>query len=103
TGVGANNPPTVSITSPGEDASFTVPTNITITASASDLDGAISKVEFFDGEMKLGQRSGAPYTFVWNNVPVGYHILTAVATDTNADFSSSMPVAIFVNGTGGSL
>jgi hypothetical protein len=103
TGVGANNPPTVSITSPGENASFTVPTNITITASASDLDGAISKVEFFDGAMKLGQSTGAPYTFIWNDAPVGYHALTAVATDTNAEFSSSMPVEIFVNGSGGSL
>jgi len=103
TGVGVNNPPIVSITSPSEDASFTAPANITITASASDLDGAISKVEFFDGAMKLGQSTVSPYALTWNNAPLGYHVLTAVATDTNAEFSSSMPVEIFVNGSGGSL
>ena len=102
-GVGANNPPVVSITSPAENATFTAPANITITANASDLDGAISKVEFFDGATKLGQSTSSPYILNWNNASLGYHVLTAVATDTNADFSSSMPVEIFVNGSGGSL
>ena len=103
TATNANNPPFVSITSPTENATFTAGTNIMIKAEASDLDGSIAKVEFYDGSTKLGTALSSPYTFAWNNVPAGYHVLTAVATDTNADFSSSMPVEIFINGSGGSL
>jgi hypothetical protein len=103
TATNANNPPFVSITSPTENATFTAGTNLTIKGDASDLDGSIAKVEFYDGNTKLGTVNSSPYNFAWNNVPSGYHVLTAVATDNNADFSSSMPVEIFVNGTGGIL
>jgi len=103
TATNANNPPFVSITSPTEDSTFNAGTTITITASASDLDGSIAKVEFYDGNTKLGADTSSPYGFDWTDVPAGYHVLSAVATDTNADFSSSLPVEIFVNGTGGSL
>ena len=103
TGSGANNPPFASITSPTENSTFSTPGNITIAATATDVDGAVSKVEFYDGEMKLGEDTTSPYSFIWNNPAPGYHVLTAVATDTNGNFSSSMPVEIFVNGAGGAL
>ena len=103
TSTGANNPPIVSITSPTENDTFTASANITITADASDLDGKVAKVEFYDGATKLGEDTSSPYSFSWNGVPAGYHVLTAVATDTNANFSTSVPVEIFVNGTGGAL
>ncbi|MBI3853895.1 MAG: Ig-like domain-containing protein [Verrucomicrobia bacterium] len=104
TAVGANNPPIVSITSPTNNATYTAGANITINADASDLDGSVTKVEFYDGANKLGEdMTGSPYSFTWNNVPAGYHVLTAVATDNQADFSYSQPVEIFVNTSGGSL
>ncbi len=103
TSSGANNPPIVSITSPTENATITASANITITADASDFDGKVAKVEFYDGPDKLGADTTSPYSYSWNSVPAGYHVLTAVATDTNADFSISEPVEIFVNGTGGTL
>src|ERR1044071_5823811 len=103
TATNANNPPFVSITSPTENAAFAAGSNLIIQTDASDLDGSLAKVEFYDGNTKLGTVNSSPYNFAWNNVPAGYHVLTAVATDNNADFSSSMPVEIFVNGTGGSL
>jgi len=46
TAPGANNPPIVSITTPTENATFAAPTDISLTASAYDFDGTISKVEF---------------------------------------------------------
>ena len=45
--------PAVSITSPANNASFIAPANITINATASDSDGTISKVEFFQGTTLL--------------------------------------------------
>jgi hypothetical protein len=100
---GANNPPIVSISSPTNNATYTTPANLTITADAMDLDGTVTKVEFYDGANKLGQDTNSPYSFTWNSAPAGYHVLTAVATDNSADFSTSMPVEIFVNNSGGSL
>src|SRR5882724_4654684 len=67
TATNANNPPFVSITSPTENATFTAGTNIMIKAEASDLDGSIAKVEFYDGSTKLGTALSSPYTFAWNN------------------------------------
>jgi hypothetical protein len=103
TSANANNPPSVSVVSPVENSTFEAGTNITISANASDPDGAISQVEFFDGNVKLGTSFASPYDFVWTNVPAGLHVLKAVATDTNAEFSASMPVEILVYGNGGSL
>src|SRR5712692_1227285 len=100
---GADNPPIVSITSPTNNATYTTPVNLTIMADAMDLDGAVTKVEFYDGAKKLGTDTTSPYNFTWNSVPAGYHVLTAVATDNSANFSTSMPVEIFVNSSGGSL
>ena len=47
------------------------PANITINANASDSDGTVSKVEFFNGATKLGESLDAPYSFAWNNVAAG--------------------------------
>src|SRR5678815_3114076 len=44
-----NVAPTVSITSPVANATFNAPAGITISASATDADGSISKVEFYNG------------------------------------------------------
>src|SRR5205823_1171849 len=103
TSTSANNPPIVSIAKPVENATYAASANLAITAEASDFDGMVTKVEFYDGANKLGEATTSPYSYAWNDVPPGYHVLTAVATDTNADFSTSVPVEIFVNGGGGTL
>lgn len=101
--VGANNPPLVTLTNPANYASFAAPATIDLGAKASDLDGTISKVEFFEASTKLGEASVSPYHYAWNNVPKGRHFLSAVATDNGGETSTSPPVEIFVYGTGGSL
>src|SRR5207247_1362085 len=44
---GPNTAPMVSLTSPANNAVFTVGANISLAASASDADGIVSKVQFF--------------------------------------------------------
>ena len=46
---GTNQPPTVSITGPAAGATFTAPATIAVTATASDTDGTIAKVDFYRG------------------------------------------------------
>ena len=36
--------------------------------TASDSDGTVAKVEFFNGTTKLGQDTTAPYGFTWSGV-----------------------------------
>jgi uncharacterized repeat protein (TIGR01451 family) len=88
--------PAVSITSPANGAALTA-TSLTISASASDSDGSISKVEFFQGSTKLGEISSAPYDLVWSNVVGGNYSLTAVATDNLGRTTVSSAVGITVN------
>ena len=79
--------PVVNITTPVNNATFKAGQNITINASASDLDGTVAMVEFYDGVTKLGEDATAPYSFIWSTATLGNHTLTAKAID-NADAST---------------
>ena len=57
-----NEPPTVEVPPPGQ---FNRGTVIQINAAATDADGVVSKVEFYDGEKKLGETNAAPFEAVW--------------------------------------
>jgi PKD repeat protein len=92
-----NNLPTASITSPANGTVVNAPANISIAASAADNDGTISKVEFYQGAVKLGEDTTAPYTFNWTNVAAGSYTLTARATDNLGGVTTSSPVSIIVN------
>ncbi|WP_343302720.1 PQQ-dependent sugar dehydrogenase [Chitinophaga niabensis] len=99
TDAGGNISPAVSLTAPTNGASFTAPANITLTATATDSDGTVTKVEFFNGASKLGEDLDAPYSFAWNNVPAGTYSLTAKATDNAGGIGTSSP-AVNITVTG---
>lgn len=77
----ANQGPTVILTAPTEAAVFTVPATILLAAAASDPDGTIARVEFYQGLTRLGESAQAPFEYLWANVPPGAYSLTAQATD----------------------
>jgi len=79
--VKANQAPTVSLTSPSSGAAFTAPASIGLTASASDVDGSVQKVEFYNGTTLLGSATASPFAFTWSNVPAGSYSVSAVARD----------------------
>jgi len=93
----ANMPPSVSITSPANGATYTAPASVTITANASDSDGTVTKVDFYAGGTLLGTATSAPYSFTWTNVAAGSYSLTAVATDNGGATTTSTAIAITVN------
>lgn len=92
-----NQAPTVTLTSPANNAQFTAPASVGLTASAADADGSVSKVEFFSGATKLGERLSAPYAFTWTSVGAGSYALTAKATDNKGATTTSAVVNIQVN------
>lgn len=97
-GIVVNPPPTVSITSPANNATFTAGATITINASASD-NGSVSKVEFYNGSTLLGTDTSNPYSFTWSNVAAGSYNLTAKATDNQNASTTSSVIAITVGST----
>jgi hypothetical protein len=91
-----NQPPTVSITSPADGAIFGFKPTISITATATDGDGTVTRVQFFHGTTLLGQDTTVPYSYTWKNVPSGTHTLRARATDNAGAIATSAPVRITV-------
>ncbi|MDB5271882.1 MAG: peptidase domain protein [Chitinophagaceae bacterium] len=94
---GPNVAPIVFLTAPSNNAEFTAPANVILTASASDSDGNIVNVEFFEGNNKLGEAFSSPYALNWNNVAAGSYTLTAKATDNLGAYTISTVVSVLVN------
>lgn len=94
-----NIAPTVSITSPADNTSFATPVNITLTSTATDADGSVAKVEFYNGSTLLGTSTTSPYTFTWTSVPEGKYVITAKATDNSGAVTTSSPINLKVNPT----
>jgi GH35 family endo-1,4-beta-xylanase len=86
-----SKPPVVNLTAPVDKSSFTTLQTITLTATATDSDGNITKVEFYDGSTLLGSDDSAPYSFTSASLQAGTHSLTAKAND-NSGLSSTSPV-----------
>jgi glucose/arabinose dehydrogenase len=93
--VAVNEPPTVSVSSPANGASFQAPATLNIDAEANDPDGSVAKVDFFDGSVLLGSDGSFPYGLEADLAP-GAHDLTAVAMDNLGLSSTSLVVAVTV-------
>jgi type IV secretory pathway VirJ component len=85
------------ITSPTSGATFIAPATVTINANASDSDGTVAKVEFYQGATKLGEDTTSPYSYTWNSVAAGTYSLTVKATDNSGASTTSVAVSITVN------
>ena len=94
-----NMPPAVALTAPAHGTVFPNPTNITLTATATDSNGSVTNVEFFrEGTIKLGEDASSPYSIVWSNAPPGTYVLTARATGNLGATADSVPISITVRG-----
>lgn len=92
-----NAPPTVTLTAPTSGQTFpSGTTSVTLSANASDPDGAVTRVEFrVDGTL-VGTDTQAPYTFTATGLGPGSHTAQATAFD-NGDptLSASTPEVSF--------
>jgi len=93
-----NLAPTVTLTAPADGLVVLFPATLVLSATASDPDGSVLRVEFFaNGTNKLGEDVSAPYGFTWTNAAAGTHVLTAVVTDNLGSTGVSAPVTVVVN------
>jgi parallel beta-helix repeat protein len=84
----------VQITSPPHGASFPAGTMLQVSADATDLDGAVTGVNFYANGALTASDGKAPFRFDWAPAP-GTYQLFASATDTTGQTSSS-PAIRFV-------
>ena len=95
-----NAPPVVKLTSPTNSTVLVAPATFTLTADASDPDGSVKQVSFYANDHLLGRVTAAPYTYIWDKVPVGRYVITAVATDNQGTSSVPDYVKVQVNKSG---
>lgn len=94
--VAGNQPPVVSLVGPAAGATFAAPAQINVRATATDPDGAIAKVEFFLGSLRLADDPQSPYEAAIGPLPPGNYVLTARAFDNHGASTLSLPVPIIV-------
>jgi len=89
--------PTVNLTSPSNNATYTALATVAIAATATDSDGSISGVSFYNGSTLLGTVNASPYTYSWTNVAAGTYTITAKATDNSGGVSTTSALTVVVN------
>jgi hypothetical protein len=104
-----NDLPAVAIVTPTQNAKLKVSDPVVIEAQASDVDGSISQVEFFNGSTSLGTVNSTPWRLVLSSLAIGDYALKAVAKDDSGlvgnDSTTSSQVDVTVNPSisGGSI
>jgi hypothetical protein len=92
----SNASPTVTITSPADGATYRAPALLVVNAAASDSNGTVTQVEFFNGTASWGTDTSSPYTTSRFNIPAGTYVLRAVATDNRGATTTSAPITVTV-------
>ncbi|HWB94695.1 MAG TPA: Ig-like domain-containing protein, partial [Puia sp.] len=81
--------PSVTLTSPKNNAVIPEDGNITVTATASESGGSIARVEFYAGGTLIGSDSSAPYSITWFGNDPGNYTITARAIDGTGNTSTA--------------
>ena len=91
-------PPAVVLSSPANNAAFTLPATLSLAATVTNNGDAIARVQFLSNATNLiGQAMAIPYTLVWSNVVAGEFSLSAQVVLSNGLAVDSAPINIFVS------
>ena len=85
----------ISITNPTNGESQAGPGYYVIRTNASDSNGSIGKVSFYDNGNLIGTADAQPFSVDWKNASAGSYSLTAVASDAHGSKTSS-PVNVTI-------
>ncbi len=93
----SNPPPSVVLTGPAANSTFTATASVTMTADAAALYDTISQVNFYANSTFMGSANNLPYAVTATGLTAGSYSLTAVAVSSSGLMSTSAPVNIVVN------
>jgi len=91
-----NKVPTVRIVNPVTNTTKVGPAQYIVRAAAADVDGRVSKVEFYVGNTLIGVTNDQPYSVSWTDVLPGTYTLTARAFDNKGAATTSSVVTVTV-------
>ncbi len=91
----SNAVPTVSLTVPSSNSTFTEGKPVTLTASAGDFDGTIQQVEFYAGNVLISTVNAPPYSVQWNPAEGNYDIVVKAIDNEGAE-SYSKPISVVI-------
>ncbi|MDJ1491669.1 Ig-like domain-containing protein [Cytophagaceae bacterium DM2B3-1] len=92
--------PSVAVTAPAAGSVILKGTDLVVTATASDVDGSVTKVEFYNGTTLLGTDYSSPYSYTISQAATGTYTLTAIAYDDDNLKTQSASVQVKVVETG---
>lgn len=92
----ANTAPAAALSVAGSEGTYTAPAAITLNADASDSDGRVIRVDFYNGTAILGTVTNSPYSIKTVITALGNLTLSAVAIDNLGLSTTSAPVVIKV-------
>lgn len=92
-----NQPPRVTISSPGAQSSVIMNSRTTLVADPTDVDGTIDTVEFFVNGASIGSSTKSPFQISWTPSASGEVELTAKATDNGGATAFSPVVTVNVD------
>lgn len=85
------------MTSPATNSTFALGANLSLTATASKLNGSIASVTFKANSQVVGTANSSPYSVVWTNPAAGTYSVTATATDSLGQSVTSAPITVKIS------
>jgi hypothetical protein len=93
-----NFAPFVTLTSPPNGASqYTAPVDLLLSADATDKEGPVARVVFYNGSLPMGTSTVAPFSFIYSNAQPGNYLISAIATDSSGATKVSQASSVVVN------
>ncbi len=93
----ANASPMLTVSSPGPGAVYPSPGAVSLAASATDADGTVSRVDFYQNGALIGSDATSPYGVDVSGLADGPYVFTAVATDNLNATAISPPIGVTVS------
>jgi regulation of enolase protein 1 (concanavalin A-like superfamily) len=94
--IAANQPPLVSLTSPSSGAAVATGQTVALSATASDPDDVVTRVEFKVNGVTLGSDTTAPYAASWAAATAGTYSVVATAWDYDGAATTSSAALVTV-------
>ncbi len=88
--------PSVSLSSPSDGATHSAGSTLTLSASASDPEGALTNLAFLVNDSLVAQSASSPFSTTWTPTVAGTYRIEARATDAAGNVVLTQPATIKV-------
>jgi len=81
--------PTIQFSAPAQFTSGLVGQPVTLSIAENGFGSGLTKIEFFDGNTRIGEDTTSPYTLSWSPTEAGARSITAVASNSGGPIYTS--------------